>query len=196
MTSATISSFPAVRIIAVVYPERYPVDQSLRKVADYVRTRGLRCAGFLQRDTLRPGQSRCDMVLEDLMTGQAIGISEDRGACARGCRLDMSELLRAMSLARCQLTTRPSLLIINKYGRAEADGGGFRPLIADAIELDVPVLVAVPERNLASWREFSADLAVDYRADGHPLDFAHVCHQLGLLSKTGRDPAKVPEIVR
>ncbi len=109
----------------------------------------------------RPGRHRCDMVLQELASGEVIGISQDRCPLARGCHLDISELLRGMELARRALAQKPDLLFINKFGKSEGEGGGFRPLIADAVALGVPVLVAVPWRNIDSWRLFSGELSTE-----------------------------------
>ena len=52
-------------------------------------------------------------------------------------------------------TTQPRLLIVNKFGKIEADGGGLREAIAEAVDLGIPVLVGVPARNLDRWRAFA-----------------------------------------
>ncbi|UDL90756.1 DUF2478 domain-containing protein [Mesorhizobium sp. PAMC28654] len=46
-----------------------------------------------------------------------------------------------------------------QFGKTKAEGGGFRSLIAKALELSVPVLIGVPQINLSPFREFSAGLA-------------------------------------
>jgi hypothetical protein len=58
-----------------------------------------------------------------------------------------------------QLSSQTDLLVLCKFGKTEVEGGGFRSLIAKALELSVPVLVGVPLINLTPFREFSADLA-------------------------------------
>ncbi len=90
-----------------------------------------------------------------IVPGARIAISEDRGPLARGCRLDAHEMARAIALVSDTLRERPQLLMLNKFGKAEAEGGGFRPLIAAALEQGVPVLIAVPLRNLDAWRNFA-----------------------------------------
>lgn len=156
---------PTAPITAVVYPDRRPPDALLAAVAIKLGAAGVSLAGFVERDLPRPGRSRCDMILEDLATGTRVQISEDRGEQARGCRLQVGELLRAMTSALASLESRPDMLIVNKFGKTEAEGGGFRPLIAAAIEQGTPVLIAVPARNLDAWRRFAGELAVEYHHD-------------------------------
>ncbi len=95
------------------------------------------------------------MVLEEIASGECLPISQDRGPHARGCSLDVGQLLAAMQLVRAQLASRPDLLVLNKFGKTEAEGGGFRELIAEAIEEGISVLIAVPWRNIESWRLFT-----------------------------------------
>jgi nucleoside-triphosphatase THEP1 len=150
---------PRTPITAILYSEGRDIDPLMQRIARLLESRGVRLAGFVQRNQPRPGRRRCDMLLEELASGETISISQDRGALARGCHLDVSELLRGMELGRHALSMRPDLLIINKFGKTEGEGGGFRPLIAEAVDHEVPVLVAVPWRNIEGWRLFAADLS-------------------------------------
>lgn len=172
---------PPAPLIAVVYGERQGADVAMSRIVEHLLAGGVTCAGFLERCTDRPGRSRCDMALQDIDTGQWIDISEDRGAHARGCRLVVGELMRMLTIARAALVTRPDLLVVNKFGKTESEGGGFRPLIAEAVEIGVPVLLTVPWRNIDSWRLFAGELALEHRLDSLPADPAQAAASLGLV---------------
>ena len=145
-------------ITAVLYENGTEIENLLAGIADQLKQERFNLAGYIQRDRPKPGRSDCDMMLENIATGRHLNISEDRGAAARGCKLDISALLEAGELLSQTIDEKPDLLILNKFGKSEHEGGGLRPLIIRAIELDVPVLIAVPMRNIASWREFVGDL--------------------------------------
>lgn len=184
---------PAAPIVAILCSDSREVDFVAELVVRTLTEAGMVCAGFLQRDVPRPERSRCDMLLENISSGEAVGISEDRGPHARGCRLDLGELMRAMALARAALGPGTDLLVVNKFGKTEAEGGGFRPLIVDAIEQSVPVLVAVPWRNIDSWRVFAGEMAVEIRVDTLSGDGLAVCRQLGLLpDSSGEEEERAP----
>ncbi len=68
---------------------------------------------------------------------------------------------------RVQLDTVPDFVILNKFGKTEAEGGGFRDIIADVIMASVPLLIAVPWRNIESWRAFVGDACAEVVLDGH-----------------------------
>ena len=70
-----------------------------------------------------------------------------------------------MATVRDALSEETSILVLNKFGKSEGEGGGFRPLIADALDRSIPVLIAVPWRNIESWREFAGAFAREVEAD-------------------------------
>lgn len=153
-------------ITAFVYGDNALADQALRRIIQEAEAAGLRLAGVVQRDTPRAGRTGCDMTLEEISTGAAIEISQDRGAHARGCRLDLGELTRAIQLVSSALRASPDLLVLNKFGKTEVEGGGFRTLIAEAIGQGVPVLIAVPYRNIDPWRAFAGEMAREIHLSG------------------------------
>jgi nucleoside-triphosphatase THEP1 len=174
-------------ITALVYSDSALADQALRRIIRESEAAGLRLAGVVQRDTPRAGRTGCDMTLEEISTGAAIEISQDRGAHARGCRLDLGELTRAIQLVSSALRASPDLLVLNKFGKTEAEGSGFRTLIAEAIGQGVPVLIAVPYRNIDPWRAFAGDMAREVHLTGTgdvlPVDW---------LRPAGPTPAPAP----
>lgn len=178
---------PGITVIA--YPSGAAIDERLSDIVGVLRTAGLKLAGFIQRLRERPERQRCDMLLEDLVSGSLIDVTEDRGPLARGCRLDIAALLGAMHDARKAISDC-DLLVVNKFGKTEGEGGGFRPLIADAVERGVSVLIAVPYRNLDVWRRFAGDTAVEFDFSVLEGDPVASCRNLGLLRRNspGADP--------
>jgi hypothetical protein len=148
-------------LTALVYDEGFAIGEVFRALATVGRDAGFRLGGVIEQE---PGPSapgkRCDMALEDLASGDIIRISEDRGALARGCRLDHDGLARACALVLSNMK-HCDLVLLNKFGKTEAEGGGFRCIISDALALEIPVVIGVPRRNLASWREFAGGFAND-----------------------------------
>ena len=186
---------PSAPIVAIVYGDGARVGPILNDIVDHLLSAGYRLAGLLQRDRIRVGRSRCDMLMEDLTTGETMAVSQDRGEGARGCRLDVEALINAVVRVRNSLAAAPDLLIVNKFGKTECEGGGCRSLIVDAVEIGVPVLVAVPYGNLDPWRSFAGDLAVEYLFDDLPPDTAAACRKLGFASADkARDKPDAPAL--
>ncbi|MBB1491535.1 MULTISPECIES: DUF2478 domain-containing protein [unclassified Paracoccus (in: a-proteobacteria)] len=120
---------------------------------------GLRLAGAVQANLDRGGDCACDMELTVLGTdAPPIRISQSLGAGAQGCRLDTDALERAAALAARGLEGA-DLALVNKFGKQEAAGRGFRDFIADALANGTPVLVAVAPELVPAFIDFAGDYA-------------------------------------
>lgn len=178
-------------ILAITYSDGARATAVLRRLWQALTAKGAACAGIVQRDEPpAEGHGRCDMVLECIASGERLKISDDRGPMARGCRLDVGELVRALEIERQALCAKPDALFVNKFGKTESEGGGFRPLIADAIEQGIPVLLTVPWKNIDSWRLFAGDLAIEVAEESlHPDGDAELLARLGLLPSAASSAA-------
>jgi nucleoside-triphosphatase THEP1 len=150
-------------IAALVYADGVYPDRVIARAISPLRERGVAMAGAIQLEPADlPGRHPCDLLLEDLASGEVTAIAEHRGKEARGCRLDVGLLTELAETVTASLhADAPHLLIVNKFGKIEADGGGLRGAIAEAVDLGIPVLVGVPARNLDRWRAFAGPLAVE-----------------------------------
>lgn len=155
-------------IASLPYEEGGYPDRLLEAVVRYFQNKGFRVAGVIQHDLAREGRSRCDMSLEELITGARIALSEDRGEGASGCRIDQQGLVEAAALIEDSLEAgKVDLLVINKFGKVESEGGGFRDVIAKAAMLGIPTAIGVPLRNIDAFNMFAdslqATVALDFR---------------------------------
>ncbi|RWM28555.1 MAG: DUF2478 domain-containing protein [Mesorhizobium sp.] len=152
-------------ITAIVYSGGSTFETFLREATAAMAARGVRLAGLVQHSEAKPDRLKCDMHLQDLATSRLYGISDDRGRHARGCVLNTDRLTRACQAAEEGLSAGTDVLVLSKFGKTEAEGGGFRDLMARALELSVPVLIGAPLVNLASFREFADGLAREIELD-------------------------------
>lgn len=148
-------------VAAIVYADEVYPDAVFKTLVKRCRALGLTLAGVLQHQAFVGGDRRCDVILEDLATGHRTALFENRGAGARGCRLDEAALAEATARVEGSLEHEPQLLVLNKFGKVECEGGGLRDLIASAIDREIPVIIGVPERNLGAWRSFAGEFAVE-----------------------------------
>ena len=145
--------------------ERGLTDRLLWEFADRLQEGGFSLAGVVQTNSDRPGSHHCDMDVRVLPDGAVIRINQVLGEESRGCRLNPVALEEAVALVETTLDSSPDLLIINKFGKHEAEGRGFRPLIAEALARDIPVLLGVNALNLDAFEGFSCGLAEELSAD-------------------------------
>lgn len=146
-------------------PGRGDTDLILFKLSQMLAARGLRCCGAVQINSERADTGPCDMDVQVLPDGSILRISQDLGRSARGCRLDPAALEKAVGLVSASLDRGADLLIVNKFGKHEAEGRGFRTVIAEALCRGIPVLVGINGLNLSAFQEFSGGTAVGLKPE-------------------------------
>ena len=144
------------RIAYVSLQGRGRTDRLVAEVADRLTAEGLRLAGTVQSNHERPDRKKCDMDLRVLPDGPVVRISEDRGELARGCILDSGALEQTVHEVERRLDGA-DFLIVNKFGKREAEGKGLAPVIAEALHRGLPVLVGVNGLNLAALLSFTEE---------------------------------------
>jgi hypothetical protein len=146
-------------------------DRLLAEVADALVAEGWPLAGAVQINSDAGSGRRCNMDLNVLAEGRIIRISQNLGKFAKGCRLDPDGLEQAVGLVARALSgpVRPRLLIVNRFGKQEADGRGFRSLIGQALADGIPVLTSVGRANMPVFHAF---------ADGFAEELAPVAAEL------------------
>ncbi len=165
-----LSSQPVQSVAAIVYAnEAYP-DAFFRALVGRWRALGLSVAGVLQHQVCESADQRCDVLLEDLTSGHRTALFEDRGAGASGCRLDQAALAEATARVEGSLEQAPDILVLNKFGKVECEGGGLRDLIASAIDRRIPVVIGVPQHSLDAWRNFAGEFAIELSDDGSEVE--------------------------
>ena len=142
--------------LAYVMSENF--GETDRILSDFARTcvdQGMRISGIVQTNRKSTDRASCDMDVQVLPNGATYRISQSLGSGARGCRLDPAELERAAFDVKNSLELNPTLLVLNKFGKMEAEGRGFREIVAQAVMADIPVITAVNAINLPAFLEFT-----------------------------------------
>jgi nucleoside-triphosphatase THEP1 len=152
-------------ILAVVYSDGLAADKFIAGWGYALRSAGLTVAGLVQHNSFVRNPAKCDMEVEELYSGTVLQLSEDRGPEAQGCRLDRAILAEAAALLDKALDDKPDVMVLNKFGKTEAEGAGLRDVLAKAVDCDVPIVVGVPFRNIDQWRIFAGDMAEECQVD-------------------------------
>ncbi|MCI5073983.1 DUF2478 domain-containing protein [Oricola sp.] len=152
-------------VAAIRFGDGDRIDEILETVVRAVRSRGYRAAGYLQRET-PDGPGCCPATfLEDVSSGEQLRITQALGAGSRGCRLDQQALADVSGRLLTVLDSATDLLVLNRFGKGESDGQGFRSVIENACGLGVPVLTAVRATYEPFWSEFAAGTDVFLEPD-------------------------------
>jgi molybdate transport system ATP-binding protein len=144
----------AAKVGVLLYDTTVEVDAILTDTVQRVRARGIAVGGLLQRLGERLSNGKQSVWLDDIATGQTIRLDQPRGPGARACILDTDALAQAALLLRHATEAEHALIVVNRFGHAEANGGGMRAEIADAICSGAAVLIAVRPSRLDGLKSF------------------------------------------
>lgn len=136
------------------------VDALLAAVADRLRQAGWRVRGLLM--TYPEGGEGCarPMVLVDVDSREPYLVSQPLGRDSRACRADPQGFARASRVLRRAADEVPDLVICNRFGGLEAEGGGFRAELLDILARGLPLLTTVASRHVEAWQRFTGGAAV------------------------------------
>lgn len=150
---------PARRLAAVVFDRDEQPDPPLLAFIEAATQRGAKIAGLVQERSCADGL--CDLHdarVRDLVTGETLDIMQDLGRDATGCRVDPAAIATAARWLDAAREGIPDLLVVNRFGRLESEGGGMLAEIGQAFAEGLPIIIAAPRRYLDAWDAFACGL--------------------------------------
>jgi hypothetical protein len=97
-------------------------------------------------------------------------LAQDFDPAASGCRLDLHRLQAAGARVSEALAAGADLLIVNRFGKRERDGGGLVFVIERALRAGIPVVIAVSSERIADWIKFAGVARVKIACERQALD--------------------------
>lgn len=146
------------RLAAIVFDRDEAPDAPLIDFIDAVTRRGVRVAGLVQERAGGDLRDLHDVQVRDLVSGDRLPIMQDLGPEASGCRVDPAATALAARFLDRALEGRPDLLVVNRFGRLESEGGGMLGEIGRAFADGVALIVCVPKRYREAWNAFADGL--------------------------------------
>ncbi|PTW61097.1 uncharacterized protein DUF2478 [Breoghania corrubedonensis] len=147
------------RLAAIAADEKGSIEPLFDIILASLRDEGRTVVGFIQRGACNDPGCPETTVMEDVETGERIPIMQSLGPSSQSCQLDPDKLARVTASVLSRLPALPDIAVVNRFGRAEADGGGMRAVFETALELDVPVLTAVNEDYRSAWTAYVGALS-------------------------------------
>ena len=146
------------RLAAIVFEPGEDPDAPLGAFLASLTTRGLRVGGLVQEHGQADGCDLHDVRVRNLLTGERLDVMQNLGALSSACRVDPGAIAVAARQLAEALATRPDLLVANRFGRLESEGGGAIAEIGQAVVEGVALVVCVPRRYLKAWNDFACGL--------------------------------------
>jgi Protein of unknown function (DUF2478) len=125
---------------------------------------GLRVSGVIESsaDKAKPCKS---MMLRSLDDGRLFSISQDLGPGSQACNLDPEGLALACAAVQQSIARGTDLVILSKFGKQEAMGGGLADAFGSALAAGLPIITAVSPAMMDDWRNFAGMFAECVHAD-------------------------------
>ncbi|HZZ62255.1 MAG TPA: DUF2478 domain-containing protein [Roseiarcus sp.] len=146
------------RLAAIVFDRDEAPDEALIAFVGGARARGVRVAGLVQERAADDLRDQHAVRVRDLTSGEVLPIMQDLGPDASGCAVDPAAVAVAARLLERALATNPDLIVVNRFGRLESEGGGMLAEIGRAFAEGVAMIVCVPARYREAWNAFAAGL--------------------------------------
>jgi len=141
-------------LAALVYCSDDDPDRVLHAFARTLIDQGLRVVGLVQSRT------ECQIEAILLPTGERIELSQRLGPHSHSCSIDTGRLAQAAVHLQNGILAGSDLVVINRFGKLEAEGKGLLDELAQAVAVDTPVVIAVPEHRFGDWLHFSGRMSV------------------------------------
>jgi hypothetical protein len=155
-------------LAALVYDQDQDPDAVLRGFATDLASQGIRPVGLVQVGHREFDVPRLTAVM--LHSGAEVRLFQDLGPGARGCKLDVGQLLDAGMQVANAIDASTDLVIINRFGKQEREGKGLAYLIERALGSDIPVVIAVPSHRFKDWIAFADGMSVKLPCERAALD--------------------------
>lgn len=138
---------------------RYAPGQSTRPVLDAfvaeLKTRGVNVHGLVQEATESHGMDAID-----LQTGGRIPLKRPTRyeSDNKLCSLSLSQLAEATMVLRRALDEGADVVVVERFGKAERDGGGLADELLALMAGGTPTIVTVPKEEFEAWQRFCGGL--------------------------------------
>jgi hypothetical protein len=116
---------------------------------------GLRVAGMIEEPEPSMADACGSLVLRDVASGKQFPISQDLGAGSTACRLDTDGLAAACQAVLQAIESGADVVVLSKFGKTEAEGGGLVDAFRAAAEAGVPCVTGVPPANAAAFLNYA-----------------------------------------
>ena len=144
----------AARVGVLLFDASNDVNAIMAGAVAMLRARGVAVGGLLQRfgDHLPSGKH--SVWLEDLISGRTIRLDQPRGPGAASCTLNPDALAEAACLLCSGATIGCNVIVVPRFGAVEAEGGGMRVEIAEAVLSGAAVIIGVRPSRLPDLEQF------------------------------------------
>lgn len=150
---------------AIVHQSAEIADQQLQPFIQYLQEQGKKVLGVVQAPEEVSFAYRSKMGIINLSNGEFTSIAQDLGMHNTSCCLDSEAVSHASQILKLARTETPDLIVVNRFGKLEAEGDGFAEEMLEIMSLELPMLTVVATKFLTPWRTFTGSLGTELPPD-------------------------------
>lgn len=149
------------RAAALLYTPSTPVTSLLGPFSERLKADGVRVGGIVQEMLVDEGGHKVGLDAIEVDTGSrtAINRSSRSNMDNHNCTLDTAALTETTGAIRRAIAENMDLIVIEKFGDREKEGGGLADEIIAAMAEGIPTIVLVPALSLEEWTRFTGGMA-------------------------------------
>ncbi len=146
-------------IAAIVGAETAAIQALLLNAVARWRAAGLKVCGLIE-EADGPAESRCSAgTLRNLVTGDRFPMYLDEPPAHTSCHLDEMGVTNAGESALDQIAGS-DVVVLSKFGKVEAVGGGLFCAFEAAGALGKPVITSVAPKHHYAWQRFAPEASI------------------------------------
>jgi hypothetical protein len=133
-----------------------------RLLGDFAKRRvrdGFRVGGVVETWDALAKDKRHAHALLDLLSGEVFAIYQDLGSESHSCSLDGTELASACAAVQAAIHNGADLIVLSKFGKIEAEGGGLVDCFRAAAEAGIPIATGVSPAVTPLFLDFAGGFA-------------------------------------
>jgi uncharacterized protein len=141
--------------LAAIVTDGPDIDLVLAEVVAALTRTGFQVIGATQSGAGPSTDNSCrEVFLSSIVGHDRYPVIQNLGRTSRGCKINGAGLAACAGRIEEQINSRTDLLVVNRFGRSESMGGGFRTAIERALAMNIPVLTSVRTRYLEDWNTY------------------------------------------
>jgi nucleoside-triphosphatase THEP1 len=165
----------AARIAAFQCSDSSIAQREMLAAIDRLQREGIRIVGVVEERDPNITATCTAGTLRDINSSASHRIYLDTPRADTSCRVDSSGVEAAASGLLAQIPAA-DLVVLSKFGKLEAGGGGLFPVLEAAVAAGKPVITTVSENHRDAWQAYapssraltSATEAVDWFVSARP----------------------------
>ncbi len=161
----------AFRIGALRGAKTAEIQKLLARFAERRMHEGLRVAGMIEEPAPEEDCGVCgSLVLRDAAGSELIPITQNLGPGSTACRLDSAGLAAACQAVLTAIGRGADVVVLSKFGKIEAEGGGLSDAFRAAAEAGIPCVTGVAPSFAAPFLDYAGGFSQWIEASNTALE--------------------------